>query len=38
MHLCSGIDRRAVATRYEKTTQSFMDVPCLAAAFDWIKG
>jgi transposase len=28
---------RAVATRYEKTAQSFMGVLCLAAALDWIK-
>ncbi len=28
---------RAVATRYEKTANSFMGVLCLAAAIDWIK-
>jgi hypothetical protein len=28
---------RAVATRYEKTACSSMDVLCLAAALDWIK-
>lgn len=28
---------RAVATRYEKTAQSFMGVLCLAAACNWIK-
>src|SRR4051812_2215086 len=28
---------RAVATRYEKTTQSFMGVLCLAATLDWLK-
>ena len=28
---------RAVATRYEKTAQSFMSVLCLAAALDWLK-
>ncbi len=28
---------RAVATRYEKTANSFMGVLCLAAAFDWLK-
>lgn len=28
---------RAVATRYEKTAQSFMGVLCLAAALDWLK-
>ena len=28
---------RAVATRYEKTAQSFMGVLCLAAAQDWLK-
>ncbi|ONG58823.1 IS5 family transposase [Pseudoroseomonas deserti] len=28
---------RAVATRYEKTAQSFLGVLCLAAAADWIK-
>ena len=28
---------RAVATRYEKTAQSFMGVLCLAATLDWIK-
>jgi len=27
-----------VATRYEKTANSFMGVLCLAAAIDWIKG
>jgi hypothetical protein len=27
----------AVATRYEKTARSFMDVLYLAAAFGWIK-
>ena len=27
---------RAVATRYEKTAASFLGVPCLAAALDWI--
>ena len=29
---------RAVATRYEKTHNSFPGVLCLAATFDWIKG
>ena len=29
---------RAVATRYEKTANSFMGVLCMAAAIDWIKG
>ena len=28
---------RAVATRYEKTANSYMGVLCLAAAIDWIK-
>ena len=28
---------RAIATRYEKTANSFMGVLCLAAAIDWIK-
>ena len=28
---------RAVATRYEKTTQSFLGVLSLAATLDWIK-
>ena len=28
---------RAIATRYEKTAQSFMGVLCLAATLDWIK-
>ena len=28
---------RAVATRYEKTAQSFMGILCLAATLDWIK-
>jgi transposase len=28
---------RAVATRYEKTAQSFMGVLCLAATMDWLK-
>jgi transposase len=28
---------RAVATRYEKTASSFMGVPALAAACDWLK-
>ena len=28
---------RAVATRYEKTANSFMGILCLKAAFDWIK-
>jgi transposase len=28
---------RAVATRYEKTAQSFLGVLCLAATFDWIR-
>jgi transposase len=28
---------RAVATRYEKTSRSFMGVLCLAAAIDWIR-
>jgi len=28
---------RAVATRYEKTANSFMGVLCLAAAIDWIE-
>jgi transposase len=28
---------RAVATRYEKTAQSFMGVLCLAATLDWLK-
>jgi transposase len=30
-------ERRAVATRYEKTGASFLGVLCLAAALDWIK-
>lgn len=29
---------RAIATRYEKTANSFMGVLCLAAALDWLKG
>lgn len=28
---------RAIATRYEKTANPFMEVLCLAAAIDWIK-
>ena len=28
---------RAIATRYEKTANSFLGVLCLAAAMDWIK-
>ena len=28
---------RAIATRYEKTANSFTGVLCLAAALDWIK-
>jgi transposase len=28
---------RAIATRYEKTAQSFMGVLCLAAALNWLK-
>ncbi len=28
---------RAIATRYEKTANSFMGVLCLAASMDWIK-
>src|SRR3954447_7712655 len=28
---------RAVATRYEKTERSFMDVLCMAATMDWLK-
>lgn len=28
---------RAVATRYEKTTASFISVLCLAATADWLK-
>ena len=28
---------RAVATRYEKTANSFMGVLCLAASMDWLK-
>ncbi|RYF03062.1 MAG: IS5/IS1182 family transposase, partial [Deltaproteobacteria bacterium] len=28
---------RAVATRYEKTAQSYMGVLTLAAAMDWIR-
>jgi transposase len=28
---------RAVATRYEKTTASFLGVLCLAAAADWLR-
>ena len=28
---------RAIATRYEKTANSFMGVLCLAAALDWLK-
>lgn len=28
---------RAIATRYEKTANSFMGVLCLKAALDWIK-
>jgi transposase len=30
-------ERRAVATRYEKTARSFLGVLCLAATLDWIK-
>ena len=30
-------ERRAIATRYEKTAQSFMGVLCLAATLDWLK-
>jgi transposase len=30
-------ERRAVATRYEKTAASFTGVLCLAAALDWLK-
>jgi len=30
-------ERRAVATRYEKTACSFLGVLCLAAATDWIR-
>jgi transposase len=30
-------ERRAVATRYEKTARSFMGVLCLAATLDWLK-
>ena len=30
-------ERRAVATRYEKTATSFMGVLCLAATLDWIR-
>ncbi len=30
-------ERRAIATRYEKTACSFMGVLCLAAALDWLK-
>jgi transposase len=29
---------RAVATRYEKTARAFLDVLCLAATIDWLKG
>jgi transposase len=28
---------RAIATRYEKTSASFMGVLCLAATLDWLK-
>ena len=28
---------RAIATRHEKTTRSFMGALCLAAALDWFK-
>lgn len=31
-------ERRAVATRYEKTASSFMGVLCIAAALDWLRG
>ena len=30
-------ERRAVATRYEKTACSFMGVLCMAATMDWLK-
>ena len=30
-------ERRAVATRYEKTAASFIGVLCLAATLDWLK-
>ncbi len=28
---------RAIATRYEKTANSFLGILCLAATFDWLK-
>lgn len=28
---------RAIATRYEKTTRSFLGILCLAASMDWLK-
>jgi transposase len=30
-------ERRAVATRHEKTARSFMGLLCLAAALDWLR-
>ena len=30
-------ERRATATRYEKTASSFMSILCFAATLDWIK-
>jgi transposase len=30
-------ERRAIATRHEKTANSSMGVPCLAAIHDWLK-
>jgi hypothetical protein len=30
-------ERRAVATRYEKTARSFLGVLCLAAGMDWLR-
>jgi hypothetical protein len=35
--VCWLTEWRAVATRYEKTAASFMDVLCIAAACVWIK-
>lgn len=36
IQLCKG-SVRAVVTRYEETAATFMGVPCLAAAPDWIR-
>ena len=40
LHHATGHDlkeRRAVATRYEKTARAFLDVLCMAATMDWLK-